>query len=383
MRRVIRRHRVHHAGRQRRNAGVHIGPRAQRRVDLRGGVVAQLFPATRHRRMIQPDVVRRHLRGHPQPAPARPIDRLQRRRRREVAAVQRRARRLGQRDVALDDAQLGQRRLPAQAQPRRDHPVVHHPARGEQRIFAVLRQRDVEVGQILERPPRDPRVGHRVAVVADRDRAGLAQRRQLGQLAPLPPDGDRADRQHPRVCAARPIDHARHHRRGIDRRLRIGHRADRREAAPRRRRRAAGDRLLVLFARRAQMRVQIHKPRRDHQPRRVELGFARAGGERRAQLDDPPRADAQVQRRVEPRRGIDHAPAAHQRVPARLAHDAPRTSRNSTAIRIASPAETCASIRLCAPCATSEVISTPSFIGPGCITSACGAADATRSAVSW
>ena len=95
MRRVIRRHRVHHTGCQRRNAGVHIGPRAQRRVDLRGGVVAQLFPAARHRRVIQPEVMRRHLRGHPQPARARPIDRLQRRRGREVAAVQRRARGLG------------------------------------------------------------------------------------------------------------------------------------------------------------------------------------------------------------------------------------------------------------------------------------------------
>ena len=131
------------------------------------------------------------------------------------------------------------------------------------------------------------------------------------------------------------------------------------------------------------MRVQIDETRRDHQPRRVDLGFARACDELRAQLHDSPLADAQIQMRVEPRRGIDHAPAAHQRRPARLAHDAPRTSRNSTAIRIASPAETCASIRLCAPCATSEVISTPSFIGPGCITTACGAADATRSAVSW
>ena len=205
MRRVIRRHRVHHAGRQRRNAGVHIGAGAQRRIDLRGSVVAQFLRAARHRRMIQPEVMRRHLGRHPQPAPARPIHRLQRRRRREMTAVQRSARRLGQRDIPLHDAQLRQRRLPAQTEPRRDHPVVHHPAGREQRIFAVFRQRNIEVRQILERPPRHARISHRIAVVADRHHPRLAQRRQLGQLAPLTPDGDRADRQHPRVGAARAV----------------------------------------------------------------------------------------------------------------------------------------------------------------------------------
>ena len=35
-------------------------------------------------------------------------------------------------------------------------------------------------------------------------------------------------------------------------------------------------------------------------------------------------------------------------------------------MRIARPAATWASMRLCSPCATSEAISTPSFIGPGC-----------------
>ena len=51
-------------------------------------------------------------------------------------------------------------------------------------------------------------------------------------------------------------------------------------------------------------------------------------------------------------------------------------------MRTATPLVTCASITDCAPRATRGSISTPSFIGPGCITSAPGLARASRSSVS-
>ena len=49
-----------------------------------------------------------------------------------------------------------------------------------------------------------------------------------------------------------------------------------------------------------------------------------------------------------------------------------RASASSTAIRTATPISTCSRISDCAPSATMESISTPRFIGPGCITSASG-----------
>ena len=51
-----------------------------------------------------------------------------------------------------------------------------------------------------------------------------------------------------------------------------------------------------------------------------------------------------------------------------------RASASSTAIRTATPISTCSRISDCAPSATSESISTPRFIGPGCMTNAPGLA---------
>ena len=51
-----------------------------------------------------------------------------------------------------------------------------------------------------------------------------------------------------------------------------------------------------------------------------------------------------------------------------------RESASSTAIRTATPISTCSRISDWAPSATEESISTPRFIGPGCITNASGRA---------
>src|SRR5262249_22320699 len=47
-----------------------------------------------------------------------------------------------------------------------------------------------------------------------------------------------------------------------------------------------------------------------------------------------------------------------------------RDKASSTAMRTATPISTCSRISDCAPSATLESISTPRFIGPGCMTSA-------------
>ena len=51
-----------------------------------------------------------------------------------------------------------------------------------------------------------------------------------------------------------------------------------------------------------------------------------------------------------------------------------RDKASSTAMRMATPISTCSRISDCAPSATIESISTPRFIGPGCMTSASGLA---------
>ncbi len=53
---------------------------------------------------------------------------------------------------------------------------------------------------------------------------------------------------------------------------------------------------------------------------------------------------------------------------------------SSTAMRTATPISTCSRMSDCAPSATSEEISTPRFMGPGCITSASGLA---KESFSW
>ena len=50
-------------------------------------------------------------------------------------------------------------------------------------------------------------------------------------------------------------------------------------------------------------------------------------------------------------------------------------------MRTAMPKVTCGRITECGPSATEESISTPRFIGPGCITMASGLASASLSAV--
>ncbi len=91
-----------------------------------------------------------------------------------------------------------------------------------------------------------------------------------------------------------------------------------------------------------------------------------------AVLDQEPAAHVEVCRRIDQARVAEgDALAAHAR---------PRASASSTAMRIATPISTCSWMRLTSrSSATVELISTPRFIGPGCITSAPGLASASFS----
>ena len=77
---------------------------------------------------------------------------------------------------------------PAQAEPRRDLAFVHLRAGREVVVLAVLGEQQVEGARVLERAAHHGRVHHAAPVVADADRAGLAQVRHLGELLALRAD---------------------------------------------------------------------------------------------------------------------------------------------------------------------------------------------------
>ena len=96
-------------------------------------------------------------------------------------------------------------------------------------------------------------------------------------------------------------------------------------------------------------------------------------------LADHAVGDQQVAGKIEIARGIDDPGVGEQDRAAVGQHEAHafgrfRDSASSTAMRTATPISTCSRMSDCAPSATIESISTPRFIGPGCITSASGLA---------
>ena len=124
---------------------------------------------------------------------------------------------------------------------------------------------------VLHRQPEQVRIGDRLAVVGNRDDAGFLHPADLRHLHAGEPLGDRADRVNVHAAALRLglLDDVARHRRVVVDRLGVGHAADRREAAVRRRARAGDDILFVFLTGVTQMAVHIDEARRDDLARRV------------------------------------------------------------------------------------------------------------------
>src|SRR5713226_5544297 len=198
--------------------------------------------------------------------------------------------------------------------------------------------------RVLERAAEETWVLDRGSVIGEGDRTRRGELDQVGELAALPSASDRSDRQHSRTARRTPAsDELGDEARRIDRGLGVGHGADRREPPVQGRLGAGLDRFGILESRLAQMCVEIDEARDDEVALRLE----------RAPVD------------------------AH----ARSSKGAVAASRYKSAIRTATPFVTCVSMSERVPCATAASISTPSFIGPGCMTGAPGRMRATRSAV--
>src|SRR5438093_470667 len=84
-----------------------------------------------------------------------------------------RAGRFGERDVAGDHYLFGGSGCTAQPKAARDPALVHHAARRERWVLAVIDDRRTEHAHVLQRAAHEVWVGDRRAIVAESDRAGI------------------------------------------------------------------------------------------------------------------------------------------------------------------------------------------------------------------
>jgi hypothetical protein len=169
----------------------------------------------------------------------------------------------------------------------------------------------------------------------------------------------------------------------VERRIGVGRAGERGHPARDRRAHLAFERGLVLEAGLAQARREVDQPRRGDEALRVDHLVGTEAVGRLVERGDLPVGNVDRSRLVAAGRRIDDArigdPDPGSRLPAPL-HAEP--SSDITAMRTAIPKVTCGRMTLCLPSATGESISTPRFMGPGCITIASGLARASLSAVS-
>ena len=252
--------------------------------------------------------------------------------------------------------------------------LVHLPVLDERRVLAVIGDHDiVERLRVDERVAKQPRGGHALPVVAEHPDAGLHHLADLGERLALEPLRDGAHRED--VAEA---GRGRQVADLVDRRRR-GRRRDRCSPSARPR-----------CSRRPPPRAC---PSRSspcaRSPARADACACppgRAPGSARRSRSTSASASPACRRRprpARPRRGR-RGPRPSRRpgrppVPPRNStrsliacspRSSPPSSRYSSAIRTAIPFVTCSSITLWGRSATSESISTPRFIGPGCMISA-------------
>ena len=219
--------------------------------------------------------------------------------------------------------------------------------------------------------------------VGEGDRAGGLQKTDLGHLLAFEALGQRRHRLHADDCgvARAPQDEV-DDRRIVDCGRGVGLADDGGDAARRRRLARGRERLAIFRARLADEGAHVDQAGRDDPALAVDdLGAFRHAGGADAALGFADRAvgNQEIARKIEIARRIDDPGVGEQdraavREHGRQTFGRLRERASSTAMRTATPISTCSRISDCAPSATAESISTPRFIGPGCITSASGLA---------
>ena len=127
---------------------------------------------------------------------------------------------------------------------------MHHAARREHWVLAVIGDRHAEHASILQCAAHQMRIGDRCAVVGEGDSAYLRELCEVGEFLARAASCDAGDRQNANgALRLRHPEDELDHAGGIDGWFCVGHRADGCEAAAGGGQRPAGDRFLVLKAR--------------------------------------------------------------------------------------------------------------------------------------
>ena len=288
---VVGRDRVRRPVDERREAGRRVVRRTERRVHperrrVRAGHERAVGPRVAARRprpsagagdpfVGQGEVVRRDVAGHRQAGRLRAADEVEGRRPST-----------GGSGAAGRPARRGARRRGPRGRARRPSPRPRPASRADRarsrRTRRSPRRRRSATGprhgrrSAARAPPRRRarRAGSSASATGEPssekpDDAGIGQLAEGGQLLPCPPDGHRpvGEQLDRRAGRGRRRADLREHARLVERRCRVRHRADRREAAVRGRGQAGGDRLGVLVAGFAQVHVEVDEARARRRPR--------------------------------------------------------------------------------------------------------------------
>ena len=272
--------------------------------------------------------------------------------------------------------------MPTRPEPCGELAFVHHAFADQIGVFGVVHDQRVEIAGVGQRAAHHLRIGDAAVAIGEGDGAGGLQQADLGHLLAAHALGQR---RHRVDVDDRGVAGAAQHEvdggRIVDDRRGIRLADDGGDAAGGRRLARGGKGLAVAGAGFADKGAHVDQPGGDDLAGAIDdVGtFGHAGGADAALgVADHAVGDQDVAGAVEIARGIDDAGVGEQDRAAVGQHVQAfgrlRASASSTAIRTATPISTCSRISDCAPSATIESISTPRFIGPGCITSASGLA---------
>ncbi len=337
-------------------------------------------------------MMRRDSASHRQAALLRGGDYIERGPRGDLPEMVARAGQFHEPDVALHDDRLGGGWRGGQAQPHGELAFRDRGLRRQVRVFGVPHDQRAERIGIGERAAQHAGIGDRAVAVGEGDGAGLLQQADLGHRLASEALGECRRRCYPHLCgsggaAQDEVDQ----RRLVDHRLGVRHHDDGGDAAGQRGVARRFQRLAIFAARLAGEDARVDQSRRQYQTFGIDhLGIVRLGIVEQARadignaavLDQQSAFDVQTACRID-QAGVLEGDAARHGAPSSLRATRagrpslanPRDKASSTAMRIATPISTCSWIRLISmSSATAESISTPRFIGPGCMTRAPGLA---------
>ena len=264
--------------------------------------------------------------------------------------------------------------------------VVRDAALRELRILRPEPDAMAESPRILHRAQQDAGIGQWCFRLRESDASGFGELAHFSNLEALQADRQRSDRIDVRLVERTGTVLQHLDQTGlVERRIGVRRAGEARDASGHRGRHLGFKRRLVLESRLAQPGRKIDESgaddeaRRIHAPLRAEA-FWRVADRNHFAGVDVDRCDA-----VDIIAGVDQAPAADLDLHVACILESPSVQLPArmliTAMRTAMPNVTCGRITLRSPSATAESISTPRFIGPGCITIASGLASASLSNV--